>query len=183
MRSLRTILVISSLLAPSPAFAASISYDAPHNRPVLFEGLMLEGTVYDVSVSWDGSYSAAYSVLPRFFGDETGAGEARDALRDALIADGYVGTVDPAVLDVPYTIAPLPAVPFPPVRGKGLNISSGDLYDTLIVDTFPSDIQGDVGFTVWDVATSVPVPASLWLLASAMVGLAGVRRSRRTGSS
>ncbi len=182
MRSLRTILVISSLLAPSPAFAASISYDAPDNRPVHFEGLMLKGTVYDVSVSWDGSYSAAYSVLPRFFGDETGAGEARDALRDALIADGYVGTVDSAVLDVPYTIA-FSSDPVPPVRGKGLDISSGNLYGILTVETFPSDIQRDVGFTVWDVATSVPVPASVWLLASAMVGLAGVRRSRRKGSS
>lgn len=71
-----------------PAWAVSIAYDT-NNRPTSFQGISLDGTLYDVSVTWDSIYSTVYSAQdPLFLGDEPGAYAAVQALGYALEDDG-----------------------------------------------------------------------------------------------
>lgn len=70
----------SPILQGSPTAATGIT------------GLDVSGTEYDVSFSVAGTYNDEFgSSTPAFFGNETGAEAARDAIRDVLIANTVTG--------------------------------------------------------------------------------------------
>ena len=161
------ILTALLFMAPLSAQAATITY-GDYNRPTLFEGIDLDGTMYDVTVIWYVAYDDVYtSGDPLFMGDEPGAEVARLALSNALIDDEYGTTTRISYLNVPYAI---PST----VYSAGINLTNGpDRF--LLVSNQTYIAYENTGFTVWE-SSPVPLPAAVWLLGAGLIGLAGLKR-------
>lgn len=156
---------------PLSSQATTITYNGD-DRPILFEGIDVLGSTYDVSVTWGSSFNSVYSAGdPLFWGDYEGdAVPARNALSQALVDDGY-------------TAAPGGYVTVPTglyVTGLG-NTIGGQLVRLVFPLTNtsskmlanPATGYSNVGYTRF---TPVPAPSSIWLLGSGLIGLIGFRR-------
>jgi len=78
------------------AGAVEIEYNQD-GRPTKFTGLVLDDGVWMVTVSWTETAQMTYQTKERmtrlkFWGDQAGANAAAEAMRTALIDDGFVNT-------------------------------------------------------------------------------------------
>jgi hypothetical protein len=108
LRSLRSTIILASALvsfglASSPAKAVTIVGST--TNPTGLDGLVIDGATYNVAFLSDVTYAVAYPVgsPPAFFGNQTGASDAADAITAAFNSFG----VSPAAFGealIPYKI-------------------------------------------------------------------------------
>ncbi len=128
------VLIFTALLflVPLSSQAATITYNGD-GRPILFEGIVVDETVYDVTVTWGSSYNTVYASQDPIFLDKPwigGAGSARNellaAFPDTYPSDDYH---DDWWLCIPYDIAPVASYPALPWHVRaGLIPKALDIY-------------------------------------------------------
>jgi hypothetical protein len=161
------LLATAFFLFAARAQGVSITY-GNDNRPTLFEDIDLDGTLYDVTVTWGSIYDAVYSAGgPLFLGDLTAATTARSALSQALVADAYGAATTVSYLNVPYAWGDHRTI-----TSRGIYLYSSPTY-FLDVSTYHDVSYPTVGFTVW---SAVPEPSTALLLALGLAGIAARRR-------
>ena len=144
-----------SVLLAGLACAANVTYDTD-NRPILFEGIELNATMYNVAVTWNSNYLTVYSSQdPLFLGDEAEALAALSALSHALVGDGFTSTQLVSYLDVPFEDTGSV------VRGWSLYLRSGPTYQQY-VEVYYENYYETVGYTVWTEIGPVNSEAATW---------------------
>jgi hypothetical protein len=156
-QSYRVSLLIAGLVLfiVAPAAATTITYGA-NNRPVLFERVSLNGTNFDVTVTWNSTYNTVYSARPpMFLGNEPGSQDAIQVLIQALVDNGHTTSPLQSYLNVPY-------------------VNSGNLATSWGVDLFFATLSplrvhnaiytsySNTGFTFWTVAEPVEAESTSW---------------------
>lgn len=180
------------------ACALNLAVFAPASNAALvtnINGLLIDGTLYDVTFHsngggqtgvsfnglWDGddnqmfgSDSSTFDTMPTFFGDEAGANLAAIAIAAAL---GGVNTTsnNSDRFAVPFMFASITSGTVVRSRIDGNTDSMTDTITegAIAVGTGPARAPF-VSFT----PTVVPVPAAVWLFGSGLIGLIGLARRK-----
>ncbi len=90
IRKLRVLAVVAALAAVTTHAGATPSLQGTTTNPTGFDGLLVDGTLYDVTFS-SGSYNSTYSSPATFLNNQTGAQDASVALANALNGAGVYG--------------------------------------------------------------------------------------------
>jgi hypothetical protein len=168
---------VLSLTLSLAAQAATITYAG--DRPIEFTGLVVDGELFDVSVTWDGTFNDAYGTgvdyaAPYFAGDSAGATAATEAMMAALLDDGYTQATTTSYLTV------VDSVDSTFFSGSAVWLHS-DPLEIRRVNGTKDTAFGTVGYTHFTSLGPVPVPPAVWLFASGLLGLIGIARRRTHG--
>jgi hypothetical protein len=167
-------------------------------NPIL--GLDIGGTLYDVTFNdgvgdsfnalWDadddgvfGGGGSVFTAAPTFWGDQSGAEAARDAIIAAL------GTVDTTTGSVDGFF-----IPYGGNAATGTTISAAQDTISFASDNFNAPSVDNPGlfsqfddetlrYNTWPIASfqvsAVPIPAAVWLFGSGLLGLVGMARRKK----
>lgn len=91
--ALKICVVLIMIMFAGPAVAVEIKYN-DQDRPVEFIGLQIDGSSWNVTVTWTGTMKDTYErngvyVQPTFYGSPA-ANDAAIAMQQALLADDYI---------------------------------------------------------------------------------------------
>ena len=149
--------------------AATLHYSYPGSPFVIaIENLDIGGTLYNVDFDAD-TYST-FGGDDDFWTTEAEASAAVDAINALFTTNSVYGVANGGIPDCQG--APCYTVKFEPGSGI-LSYAFGDWLNAGAV-AFGSDF--DPLATAW--STAVPIPATVWLFSSALVGLGWLRRKQ-----
>lgn len=144
------------LLIVAPSWATTITYGS-YNRPVLFEGVSLNGTNFDVTVTWGSNYTSVYSGQPpMFLGDDPGAHTALQALVQALIDDSYTQSPLQSYMNVPYHNTGVVATSW------GVDLYNGAASNQTLVSNYTNNFYSNTGYSVWTVNEPIKTDSATW---------------------
>jgi hypothetical protein len=174
--SLRLILpgLLLGALISAPA-AQAVTLIGTTSNPTGIDGLVVDGTTYNVTFV-AGSYNTVYSgAPPTFFGNEPGAGDAATALTSALNTLDVQPTSPLGAFLVPYSnTAGLDAATY--ANYNGSNFSAADLtYETDTTNYSYLD------YTSFVAVAAVPEPSTwmMLILGFAVLGFMTYRRKSK----
>jgi hypothetical protein len=164
--------------------AATVTYDGGTGYATGILGLVVDSTTYNVDFV-AGSYDSIYGAsLPAFFGDATGSDNAANAIMSTLNAELTVPQIAIGTSEVLW-VAYLTSASANDFQARQV----GHVSDAAAWQRF-SDFLGDRGTDFSDAPTSwlfatftpsaVPVPAAVWLFGTALIGLAGFSKRRKS---
>jgi hypothetical protein len=176
-----------SIAAPIAARAATLVGSSITFFATGVDGLVIDGTTYNVTFT-QGSYNSVFSATPpTFLNNAPGALDAANALASALdtLIGPYIGFFDELIPSsnslVSFDglqVAASSGTDYSVVPGGNFDFTqeSSDLFST------PISVQG---FAVFSVVSPVPVPSTwaLFLTGLAGIGFVASRASKKNGAS
>jgi hypothetical protein len=134
--------IACSIACTAPTWAATIEYNE-NGRPVKFHGLMIEGQSHIVEVSWtsakDTYETGGVFIEPKYWGDNSNATAAAEAMKQALLDDGFT----PIALE---SYLMIPTSRFGTISGPGVYLHDDNLQVNSVAVGY-SIYSGQVGFT------------------------------------
>lgn len=184
-RSIASTLLMATALSvmvmeAAPIAARAATLVGPSSFPTGVDGLVVDGTTYNVTFT-EGSYNTVFSVTaPTFLNNSTGASDAATDLAAALnsLAGNFPGIH--FIEDIPYENISTIFGDFQVlnVLGPYIVTHGGDLKTTYYTSAPPTL---EIGFAVFTAVSAVPEPSTwaMMLLGFAGIGFMAYRRKSK----
>ena len=164
----------AAVLMPIGSHAFIVEVDETGTNATRILGLEVDGSLYNVDFLW-GRWVDIYEGADFDFTNCTDACSANLAVIVALNDVNDVVTVGPEAkteYNIPLGLTFVPGPPGQPWTSKVLTVAGH--YDDPV--WLQSTGGADQPVVTWAKFTVVPLPAAVWLLASGLIGLWGLRR-------